>query len=325
MKLTDGYVEELVPSEFPPPDIIRPWIAARYAEFIPDRTRRLSYLWAQAILSRLLTELYLAPGFKKTSEEIPKKIHHFSAGFVDINSHIQEKHMLKSVAFGGSVFVDENNYEPSQEIFFINIGERRFPVVVTYGVFEQHGYPPHPHGGSGTCWVENKARNPSWNKGILTCRHVVSGYSIGNTIGFYHNSSYSAPSKGILAARDKCTLDAAMIEIDSIDWPSPISNLPVAATIAPGDWVQFLGCVTNKLGRVLRIFHDPLYTGNLFGQRIIIDCIGMPGDSGALVSNYNKEGVGIYMGRIPDASRGWDGICQDLNQVKDYFDLDLFI
>jgi hypothetical protein len=73
------------------------------------------------------------------------------------------------------------------------------------------------------------------------------------------------------------------------------------------------------------VFQYPTYIGNLFGQRVIADCHGDPGDSGALlVERSSKEGVGIYMGTIPDGGGGNDGIFQCLYQASTYFQLYLY-
>lgn len=89
--------------------------------------------------------------------------------------------------------------------------------------------------------------------------------------------------------------------------------------ITPGSRVEFGGRVSpNVSGSVLRTFLSS-YTGNLFGQRVIADCFGSPGDSGSLLRRtVSGKGVGLCIGDIPDGSGGKDGIYQGLNQVKDY-------
>ena len=94
----------------------------------------------------------------------------------------------------------------------------------------------------------------------------------------------------------------------------------------PGLSVKFEGRnLKSQVGTVLRVFHYGTYAGTLFGQRVVADCHGSPGDSGALLQEMpGTAGVGIYMGTIPDGVGGRDGIFQDLSQAVSFYGLDLY-
>ena len=156
--------------------------------------------------------------------------------------------------------------------------------------------PPHPAGGSGTCWIRNRVAG-SWTHGILTCRHVVEAYGMGAAVPLTPSVSFSYPTSATVADIDECTLDAAVLDIDPSDWPLGARPMSIPA-VAPADTVTIAGRFTTASGTVLRVFQHPPYFGNLFGQRLIVDCTGVAGDSGTLVKHVATSGAaGLYMGR----------------------------
>jgi hypothetical protein len=316
MRLSHEYIDNIVPPFEPSLQAVPPFALA-LAERIQDRALRRSYLWANAIINVGL-------------QNLPPRCVHFSAGFVYVSPEAREnsewsERAFEAFLFGGYVLVDETDEEANQFIYSIDVGGTRMPMVVTAGSFEPHGNPPHPHTGSGACWVQNAAKKKKWQNGILTCRHTLSNFRLGQSVSLVASASHSTPTSGSLADIDACTIDAAIVGVASNSWPLGLSPLRIHSPVPPGAQAQFAGRSSSASGTVLRIFQYSRYPGNLFGQRVIADCSGRPGDSGSLlVEASTGEGVGLYMGTIPDGSRGVDGIYQDLDQVAKYFELDLY-
>lgn len=313
MRIERESLVSLVPEDLPPESLI-PSNERSLAASLEDRPLLFrSYLWATAIIEAGL----------RSNVQLPPKFAHFSAGFVAIPSE-RSNHSRGGFVFGAYVLVRSTT--EAQELGVLEVGTLAVPLVVTYGRLETHGCPPHPLGGSSTAWVKNIGGTGSWQNGILTCRHVVSSLSLGSTITLTPSSSHSHPSSATLADIDECTIDASVLEVQRGDWPSGLALLPVQAPAAPGQPVEFEDKSSYKQsGTVLRVFHHNTYAGNLFGQRVITDCHGIPGDSGSLLTDVaSNEGVGIYMGTIPDGVGGRDGIFQDLAQAVSFYGLELY-
>lgn len=316
MRLPQDHIAEIVPPGEPSLQFVPPF-ARELAQGSESAVSRRAYLWAQALLTVGL-------------QNLPPRCAHFSAGFVAVQPEVLEasgwsERAVQSFLFGGYMLVEAGNEEASQRVFSVEIDNIDMPMVITAGRFEPHGNPPHPNTGSGACWVKNKGTTRRWGHGILTCRHVVSNLRLGQSMSLHPSASYTIPRSGSLADIDQCTIDAAVVGVDPRDWPSGLAALPVHAPVSPKDSVRFTGRFSNASGSILRIFQYALYAGNLFGQRVIADCVGQPGDSGSLlVDAPTGEGVGLYMGTIPDGSGGRDGIYQDLAQAARYFQLDLY-
>jgi hypothetical protein len=157
----------------------------------------------------------------------------------------------------------------------------------------------------------------------------VEGTRLGDPVQLFYNRAATLPSgppvflpstmSARLADIDECTLDAAVLEVDPALFPTVVRPIPVPS-VAPNDPVSMQGLFTSATGRVLRVFQHPPYFGNLFGQRLIIDCTGVRGDSGTLIEPMNASGaIGLYMGTIPDGANGRDGIVQDMAQIARFF------
>jgi hypothetical protein len=173
--------------------------------------------------------------------------------------------------------------------------------------------------------VRNGAKKKRWQDGILTCRHTLSNFRLGQAVSLVASAGHSIPTSGSLVDIDACTIDAAIVGIPSSSWPAGLSPLRIHNPLPPGAKVKFDGRFNSGSGSILRIFQYSQYAGNLYGQRVITDCKGTNGDSGSLlVESSTGEGVGLYMGTIPDGGGGTDGIYQDLDQAAKYFELDLY-
>jgi hypothetical protein len=318
--LPEGVIKALVP-EGEPEDL--PGFIYEISSGIEEELLRRSFLWTNAIALALNTS-----GLWR----VARRIQHVSFGFVAISQElvpkVQDLYATDgSFVFGVFVLVPFSVTDGIQLLEQpVPVLDRQFPVVITSGEIELHGNPPHPHGGTGTCWVQNRGSSSNWTHGILTCRHVVENYDIGDDVQLDPSSHHSSPSEGNLADIDICTIDAAVLAIDAADWPSGLSSLSVPISVAAGSQFRFEGAQSGSVtGKVLRVHQDRKYTGNLFGQRLVLDTAAAPGDSGALVvDNVSNDGTGIYMGDIPDGRGGKDGICQDMYQAMDYFEFDLY-
>jgi hypothetical protein len=332
MELPRGVIPELVPEDVPPPETVPP-DALGLATRIVDPVLRRAYLWSNALTLAGLAAL-------------PPGCTHFSSGFVYVQPGTLEasgwaRRARESFLFGGYALVDsEETHEGSlpQRIISTGVGRREFPLVITFGQLEPDGCPPHPNVGNGAilgssaCWVRRKsnAQHAQWNDGVLTCRHVVKSLAQGQLVGLDASANHPSLASGRLGKMDGCTIDAAIIEIAVADWPPALTPLTIHPAISPGMTVQvqFSGRTRSapRSGSVLRTFQHPPYFSNLFGQRVITDFTGQPGDSGSLLTDTAAgKGIGLYMGKIPDGSGGWDGIYQDLHQAAMYFEFDPFI
>jgi len=307
-------IETLTPEGEPPGELVPAPARALASSLISRPNFYRSYLWASALLNAVF----------QSGLPVPPRFAHVSAGFVPLNASLPTGPRPSPKAVGFGVYVLAGRGEGGQTIENFFLADRFFPVVIAYGPIELHGCPPNPQNAASTCWVRNLGTYRPWTQGILTCRHALRMFSMGNTISLVPSVRHAQPSSSILADIDECTIDAAVLEIQPADWPAGLKQLSVASPSAPGQTVQFEDRNGGRQsGHILRVFNYNTYSGNLFGQRVIADCHGVAGDSGSLlVDTATNEGVGIYMGTIPDGGGGSDGIFQDLAQVESYFQLE---
>jgi hypothetical protein len=314
MVLPESAADGLIPPGVPPIALLSPDVLVRSGGIEDDQQRR-SYLWAMAILVA-------------SSQSLPTRTTHVSAGFIYVGSEAllaSPYEVRQSFVFGAYALIKGPPERP-QEILTIFLGERVFPLVITYGTIELHGQPPFVSTDSSACWVKNKGTHASWTYGILTCRHVVQPFGHNSAIPLTASPSHAYPTVGTLGDIDECTIDAAVVEIDPNAWPSGLSVLTLCRNIGLKAQVHGTGPVSSLTGRVLRVYQDPFYSGNMIGHRVITDRAGQPGDSGSLITEHGTGcGVGIYMGSIPDGSGGHDGLYQDLAQAVDNFALTLHL
>jgi hypothetical protein len=284
-----------------------------------------AWVWAGALLRAAI----------ETGRLPSRRLVHLSAGFVALPMDAERPDVgrqLRNQAFG--LYALQEDAERHARIETIELGDERFALVVLRGGVELHGVPPAPPGGTGACWVRPRSSKPPpapslhWTDGLLTCRHVVAGHAHGAVLPLLPSASHARPASGLLAERDACTIDAAILAFPPADWPAGVTPLAVTAPALPGRKVTRVDRAgSTHGGTVLRVFHDASYAGNLFGQRVIADTHGVPGDSGSLLRDGQAaaRGVGLYMGTVPDGRGGFEGMYQDLSQVTRYFNIDLFV
>ena len=319
MRFNPEWTNDLVPEGLPPLETLPPFIRELVGSRVELPSLLRTYIWASSIVTA---------GFE-SEIPLPPRFSQVSAGFVWTNENLLAGSTWSRRARGGFVFGASalvRSRREGQEISSLRVGRSTVPLVITYGEFIPDG-PPNPQNASASCWVKNRGNYRAWQQGILTCRHAIAGLPLGTSVSLSPSSTHSVPSVATLADVDECTIDAAVLEIQPSDWPSGLTGLSLINPSSPGQTVQFAdrsGSVQS--GTVLRVFHYGTYAGNLFGQRVIADFHGVGGDSGSLLVDARTNlGIGLYMGKIPDGSGGHDGIFQDLQQVRSYFDLDLYI
>ncbi len=278
-----------------------------------------------------------------------RRMRTFTFGFISVGPRIfdvrrgVEKDNLSSLGnfpqsdgftFGISVIADRlDGNQPQLLLDEIELAGIKLPVIATHTDLVLHQAPPHvgqpTRIGSSTCWVENRASNPSWSKGVFTARHVVQHLAPQTQVALDCTSTYSTPQSGWVGDYGECTVDAAIVAIDPSDWPTGLQPLltggPFKHPIASGQPIAIDGRHTSAAGTLISHHTLPGYWGAMMGQRIITDIYGIGGDSGALVEETTRHcGIGAYMGEIDDGAGGKQGMCQDLHQAKTYLEVDLY-
>ncbi|WP_212003074.1 hypothetical protein [Chitinophaga sp. HK235] len=339
MQLPENVVSQLIPEGLPDGDLYPPEKFDNFPGEYPDEEipsarqpsdNYRSYRWAQAILKEVLSQRESISGSHLGWSDV-------SAGFIyEGSSDYPSRYKIQDGwTFGACILIKDHVIGDWLTINHINVSGKTFPVIFKFGQISLHSIPPNPGSGSSACWVKNASphTNKKWGYGILTCRHVVNGIQLAQVVTLTPSKVYARPQSGTLADQDPLCIDAAIIEFPKNDWPAGLvqMNIPNPAgrhPIAPGMPISCYFKNGTSNGSILRIFQNQPYFGNLIANRVIIDVYGAPGDSGSLVSHnkHNKvDGVGVYMGKIPDGRGGWEGICQDMWQVMKYFDISFHI
>ncbi|WP_020397926.1 hypothetical protein [Kordiimonas gwangyangensis] len=305
-----------------------------------DSSRRRLFLLA-ARLQQLMEDVRTAPPLPFLPTQI-------TYGFIPLNERTQQVvsdipsgvGSLDRFTFGIDVrfrtppgVLDE---DLQRVVNAIPIAGLAFPVIASAGTISHDGMPPlpgHPSGtGTGTCWT--RADNPQkqgWDYGIMTARHVTSRLAQGTPIQLTPSQHHASPVAGYLADAGECGIDAAIIGLDPLEWPSNLARLPMAGPyqhpLAPGDDLTIDSrYMSGTPAKVLS--HNPLphYQGAMVPQRLIMDEHGQRGDSGGLVREARTgAGVGLYCGKIPGGQGQHVGVCQDLFQASRFLEAKLYI
>ncbi|HEV2740474.1 MAG TPA: hypothetical protein VGU66_18080 [Candidatus Elarobacter sp.] len=203
-----------------------------------------------------------------------------------------------------------------------------FPVFLINAPVEQHVLPAITWPASGSCslWVTPRGTR-RWGEGLLTARHVVEKNFDAVDVTPVGGSAVTTSTVEYTA----CTIDAAVVDASGVGWPTGVSPVTivgsVASPVACGATIQLEGKNTTATGSILRIHQDVLFVGTLFGQRIITDVHGVPGDSGGVIRVLpSREPCGAYLGSFFSAGEGTPkhGIAQSLYQAIEYFELNAF-
>ena len=125
-------------------------------------------------------------------------------------------------------------------------------------------------------------------------------------------------------------LDVAPSAIDAIfiEPPNnliPSNRVPMQCPQLIAQWteVTFMGAQSNTIKT--RIIEVQLGRGSLdvtIPLRFFLAEPGRPGDSGALVSDSEGKGLGIYMGAVENLAGHTEGYCQHLLQVASIMNIE---
>ena len=313
--------------------------AADWALRIADRNEltgnsRKAYLQATSLISQFL-DYFEERNYLPTSFLERFRILDLSAGFIpnyyERSGVIRENRNFDfaeydDFAFGVIIGVDGRHMD--QDWLYGEFGGNGiFPYIIEPRNIS-YDSPPSIIGPSmavSSCYVKPKPGktfyyHPTWSSGILTVRHAFKpSYSIGTSVSLAGGTSMQV----VEIDQHSSTIDAAILDCKTL--PSGISTVPVVAGLAPGDSVNVRTSLSSFSANVLRIFEHPSSYNSLFGHRVFIDSIGVPGDSGSLVTrtkNGQKEAVGIYMGHtgtFPD-----EGVTQSMRQITNSFELEIY-
>jgi len=292
-------------------------------------TSRRAYLLATHLISQFL-DRFEYPDYLTSSFLERFRILDISAGFIPKYSQRSRRQADSSqsedYAFGVVIGVDAR-FIGRDWPFGQFGGEGNYPFILEPRNI-LYDSPPNLVGPSmavSSCYVKPKPGkifyyHPTWAAGILTVRHAFGPSYLPSTIASMSNGATIAVAE---IDTYSSTIDAAILDCGTV--PIGVSSLPIVTGLAPGDVVNIRTSTTSFTANVLRIFEHPSSYSALFGHRVFMDNMGVPGDSGSLVTkmtNGQKEAVGIYMGRIgtsPD-----EGVVQSMRQISSAFEIDIF-
>ncbi|WP_313491683.1 hypothetical protein [Sphingobacterium multivorum] len=303
-----------------------PAILARYNDNIFNgqlSQENLSTLIDEAC-NRLLAETYIAlyedryaffPAFYRYRRWW-RKIIEISAGFIYVEDNLNA---IDGFIFGVQILLNDSSDVDEGDIRLRDIGA---PIIIRKATYRNHNV-PNPPNGVGTCWIRPRDPNSHWRYGILTCEHNIGHIQSGKPI-LLKQLGLGNSINGIAGSVGRPCIDAAIIEIDSKDWPRGLSKMSVSNPIKAGTAIQLCLPSGNVSGTVLRVSRDPFYFGSSIGHRCFIDCHGTPGDSGSLIKDNVDLGA-LYMGEVGYQSNHVEGMCQNMEQIASYFDVDFYL
>lgn len=211
----------------------------------------------------------------------------------------------------------------------IDIDGEHFPIIVRPSYDELHAGPTlHPHDGTSACWAESRKPELSGRASLLTAKHVIPGFDTVKGWGHSFTIGDDVPMTtglGELIDLAPDGIDGALVaplptapigpthELDCLDLVAQWTDVTCHGRNKP--W-------TTKITEVssMRSMHSML------PQRIVIAWPGDPGDSGALVTDEQGRGLGVYMGgTVNPALMRQEGFCQHLGQLRHLLNLQLLL
>jgi len=215
---------------------------------------------------------------------------------------------------------------PPEPVFLESIitSEREFPVIVRHISMTEHALPTmHPLTGTVACWAKSRKNTSASKLGVLTVKHVVDA-RIGARVKF---------NGGVGRVVDIAPegIDAALVSTpEPFNDRRPTKPLEALVAVAPWTDVEFMG-VESGLTRTL-----VTSTGDQFGilnsylipVRLGLADHGRNGDSGALVMESGarsaNKAVGLYMAMYTDKAGRPGGLAQQMEQVVEIMDMELY-
>lgn len=159
-------------------------------------------------------------------------------------------------------------------------------------------------------------------EGFLTAKHVL-----GDPQPPFSTTLNDGTSADLIDLPPDC-FDAALLE-HAIDTTNPMQadssaafNQTVEVESNNGSFLTTVESVVDPLGSWAPT--GPLKEISL---KFMVSDPGQPGDSGALVHDDPHgagDGLGIYLGKWEDSNHNVSGYCQDLRQLRQIMELELF-
>lgn len=303
----------LLPQKFPPPEAL----VGDKKEY--ERLREKMEGFSEEDALAILWTIALQNAFEEQqiAQSIPG-VELVSYGFADPD--------VEDDAFGAIVYTapvtaghEEAAELRDERVPVLKAANLLFPVFIRQAQWEFHSRPVHPANGTAACWA--RSRKPALKKklGLLTAKHVVGPRVLGNAVlltqGF-----------GTLADLAPEGIDAALIQVPKSISPHSTSPLPCQNLIAQWTDVEVRGRESGVIRtKVVEVTSSRGSLHYSIPLRIFLATPGQPGDSGSLVVNEKREGIGIYMGSVTSPTNQQEGFCQHLGQAADALSLDLML
>jgi hypothetical protein len=241
-----------------------------------------------------------------------------SVGFIPIDPAIREQVLQfhpeslfeSGYFFGGALFDKRPGADPRPP-FELKLRDGHMVRIVGFPIKYVPHSPADPMDGASAAW----AKDPGF-RGVLTCKHVVSTYGVGDPVPMKDGTS------GTLRSFGSGTVDAAFIETVHRRrmWRSlRIEDDPVDGSLVIAEFRS-----GTCQAQILSSWYFPDNLDPYNPMRVFIDRSGQPGDSGSLVATGTRRGVGIYAATgVGNGTR--QGMCQYLKQAADNLNLKLYL
>ncbi len=225
---------------------------------------------------------------------------------------------LETDGFGVILYASPDVHAERPSIANIAAGDHTFPIVVRSVVRAAHATTVNPVEGTTACWARSRVGSSPRGPGLLTAKHVVTG-TLGACVSLTDGSTGSVLD---LAPEP---IDAALVGVPGT--PPALHHVGVYPLPAQERLVQFTGASSG--------FHEtPITQVSMFlgvrrlpefPNRFAILEAGLPGDSGALITDVETgRPVGIYQGEVTDSFDQTVGLAQGLEQVRLLMDLEVY-
>ena len=327
MPLTPEIMLRVLPEQ-PPPWEPRSAEEARKAQLLVELDGGLGplsrgYFW-QKYITEQLREARSWLSDSLTALAYPNPLLQQAVGYIEIDASFATEELVRRASRGtgyffGAIVYDHRGESDGFRALSRDIGslspESRGITAVRMAAADIH-HAPHPVGATATCWT-SKRGSGGWIRDVLTAKHVVSGFAVGQ------NVAMAGGSFGILRDFCEASVDAALIEPPN----HTHSYQPLGLDIDPsiGSDVTFTGAnSTQRSGKITRTWVFPSDGDAYDPQRVHFDFSGVQGDSGALVRlTSTGDAVGIYTG-IKCGKSTQAGMAQAIWQATELLDVDLF-
>jgi hypothetical protein len=197
----------------------------------------------------------------------------------------------------------------------MEVGGATFPIAMRVADQVTLHRPPDPQAGTTACWTFS-GRLASGKQYALTAEHVVDGHARGK------GAQVALAGGGSATIEDMAPpgIDAALLDLGS----GPPA-LPFTSVRFPAPWtdVHIDGAQSNVATTYMRTTDVVGTLDKMFPIRLFLAKAAQPGDSGALVTDQQGNGLGVYMGEVANPAGVVEGVCQHLGQAEFHMSLTL--